>query len=96
MTAYTSAELNTRLSEIADDPAWSGAFRAMAKEATAARADELGFTITPADLSDQAIHAALLAAAVDRMRRPAVPDDLDQMRAKLADLRAQLENGADQ
>lgn len=62
----TPAELSTRLMEIKADPHWSGALRMSAGYAAHPDAELMGFAIHPADLSDAAVHAALVAGIVAR------------------------------
>lgn len=72
---YTPEQLRNRLLEIWDDHSWPGVYRSAAKTATYPDATDLGFAITPPDLSDDAIRAALYDSILKRRDRPAQPDN---------------------
>jgi hypothetical protein len=59
VSACTPEALRIRLGEIAADPAWSTLLRLYARYASRGDAARRGFAVTPADLSDEAIRAAL-------------------------------------
>lgn len=80
MSAYTPVELQARLSQVADDPAWSGPLRVFARNASC---NSPGFAVEPADLSDEALRTALVEAVVDRKARPAVTDTAGALNARI-------------
>jgi len=63
---HTAEELRTRLLEIAADSSWAGWQRIYAKYAAREDGARLGFPLTPADLSDDAVRAALEDLHVQR------------------------------
>lgn len=73
--------LRSRLSEIADDPAWSPVLRAHAKSAARWRPDD---RVWPASLADHDIRAALLRSIGGCRPGPLkadMPDTLEKLRA---------------
>lgn len=81
MTGYTTDELRERLLQVSEDRFQSEHTRRWARYAAWGQP---GHTIAPPDLSDDAIHTALLVAAACRHDRPALADDPGKLRALLA------------
>lgn len=80
MSGYTTAELVGRLLEISEDRFQNEHTRRWAKYAAWGQPR---YSIAPPDLSDDAIHTALLVAAACRHNRPHLTDDPGKLRALL-------------